>query len=109
MGTIGIFGKMKNTPANESVQTVALSSAHVISSGDIACSSTGVRFGKCIWPESGVNIHDVSIIKIDSSMIDQDRSQDLKLEGRQFYAGGLWVAFRSPLGPGQSPSGGSGG
>lgn len=42
-------------------------------------------------------------------MIDQDRSQDLKLEGRQFYAGGLWVAFRSPLGPGQSPSGGSGG
>lgn len=43
------------------------------------------------------------------SMIDQDRSQDLKLEGRQFYAGGLWVAFRSPLGPGQSPSGGSGG
>lgn len=69
MGTIGIFGKMKYTPANESVQTVALSSAHVISSGDIACSSTGVRFGKCIWPESGVNIHDVSIIKIDSSMI----------------------------------------
>lgn len=37
-------------------------------------------------------------------MIDQDRTQDLKLEGRQFYAGGLWVAFRSPLGPGQSPS-----
>lgn len=69
MGTIGIFGKMKYTPANESVQTVALSSAHVISSGDIACSSTGVRFGKYIWPESGVNIHDVSIIKIDSSMI----------------------------------------
>lgn len=39
-------------------------------------------------------------------MIDQDRTQDLKLEGRQFYAGGLWVAFRSPLGPGQSPIGG---
>lgn len=69
MGTIGIFGEMRNTRANNSVQTVAVSSAHVISSGDIACSSTGVRFGKCIWPESGVNIHDVSIVKIDSSMI----------------------------------------
>lgn len=69
MGTLGIFGEIKSTPANKSVKTVALSSPHVISSGDIACSSTGLRFGKCIWPESGGNIHDVSIIKIDSSMI----------------------------------------
>lgn len=69
MGTLGIFGEIKSTSANESVQTVALSSPHVISSGDIACSSTGFRFGKCIWPESSRNIHDVSIVKIDSSMI----------------------------------------
>lgn len=69
MGTLGIFGEIKSTSANESVQTVALSSPHVISSGDIACSSTGVRFGKCIWPESSRNFHDVSIVKIDSSMI----------------------------------------
>lgn len=69
MGTLGIFGEIKSKSNNKSVQTVALSSPHVISSGDIACSSTGVRFGKCIWPESGGNIHDVSIINIDSSMI----------------------------------------
>lgn len=69
MGTLGIIGEIKNRSENDSVQTVALSSAHVISSGDIACSSTGVRIGKCIWPESGGGIHDVSIVKIDSSMI----------------------------------------
>lgn len=69
MGTLGIFGEIKNTPENDSVQTVALSSAHVISSGDIAGLRNGVIFGKCIWPESGGDIHDVSIVNIDSSMV----------------------------------------
>lgn len=66
MGTLGIFGEIKK---NDSVQTVALSSAHVISSGDIAGLRNGDIFGKCIWPESGGDIHDVSIINIDSSMV----------------------------------------
>lgn len=69
MGTIGMFGEIKNALENDSIQTVALSSPHVISNGDIACSSTGDRIGECIWPGSKANIHDVSIVKIDSSLI----------------------------------------
>lgn len=69
MGTLGIFGEIKNATENDLVQTVALSSAHVISNGDIASLRNGVRLGRCIWPESGGDIHDVSIVKIDSSMI----------------------------------------
>lgn len=67
-GTIGMFGEI-STLENPSIHTVALSSPHVISSGDIACSSTGERIGECFWPGSKANIHDVSIIKIDPSMI----------------------------------------
>lgn len=69
MGTIGMFGEMKNTLENHSLHTVALSSPHVISSGDVAGTSTGERIGECIWPGSKANIHDVSIVKIDSSLI----------------------------------------
>lgn len=69
MGTIGMFGEMKNTLENHSLHTVALSSPHVISSGDVAGTSTGERMGECIWPGSKANIHDVSIVKIDSSLI----------------------------------------
>lgn len=69
MGTIGMFGEMKNTLENHSLHTVALSSPHVISSGDVAGTSTGERIGECIWPGSKANIHDVSIIKIDPSVI----------------------------------------
>lgn len=48
-GTIGMFGEIKNAleNPNPSIHTVALSSPHVISSGDIACSSTGERIGEC--------------------------------------------------------------
>lgn len=69
MGTVGMFGEIKNALKNDSTQTVALSSPHVISSGDIAGTSTGERIGECIWPASKANIHDVSIVKIDSSVI----------------------------------------
>lgn len=69
MGTIGMFGEMNNTVDNHSIHTVALSSPHVISSGDVAGTSTGERIGECIWPGSKANIHDVSIIKIDPSVI----------------------------------------
>lgn len=68
-GTLGIFGKMKNAAENDSIQTMALSSAHVISRGEVACTSAGRRFGECIWPESTSNIHDVSIIQVDPSSI----------------------------------------
>lgn len=69
MGTLGTFGEIKPGVENESIQTVALSSAHVISKGEVACTSAGGRFGECIWPESIANIHDVSIIQIDPSSI----------------------------------------
>lgn len=69
MGTVGIFGEIKNADENDSNQTVAISSPHVISSGEIACTATGGKFGECIWPENGSNIHDVSIIQIDFSSI----------------------------------------
>lgn len=69
MGTVGVFGEIKNALPCDSIQTVALSAPHVISSGDIACSSKGWRFGECIWPESSESIHDVSIVKIDPSVI----------------------------------------
>lgn len=68
-GTVGMFGEIRNTLQNDSFHTVALSSPHVISSGDVACSSTGEIIGECIWPGSKANIHDVSIVKIDSSLI----------------------------------------
>lgn len=69
MGTLGTFGEIKPGVENESIQTVALSSAHVISKGEVACTSAGGRFSECIWPESIANIHDVSIIQIDPSSI----------------------------------------
>lgn len=68
-GTVGMFGEIRDTLQNDLSHTVALSSPHVISSGDIACSSSGERIGECIWPGSKANIHDVSIVKIDSSVI----------------------------------------
>lgn len=68
-GTIGIFGEIKNALEKDSIQSVALSSPHVISNDDIVCSSTVERIGECIWPGSKANIHDVSIVKIDSSLI----------------------------------------
>lgn len=68
-GTIGIFGEIKKADENDTNHTVALSSPHVISSGEIACTTTGGRFGECIWPENSSNIHDVSIIQIDPSFI----------------------------------------
>lgn len=69
MGTLGIFGEMKTAVENESIQSVALSSAHVISRGEVACTSAGGKFGECILPGSIANIHDVSIIQIDPSSI----------------------------------------
>lgn len=68
-GTLGLFGEMKTALENDSIQTIALSSAHVISRGEVACTSAGRRFGECIWPGSTANIHDVSIIQIDPSSI----------------------------------------
>lgn len=67
-GTVGIFGEVKTAIENDIKQTVALSSGHVINSGDIACSCAGGRFGECIWPESSANIHDVAVVRIDSSL-----------------------------------------
>lgn len=64
-----MFVEIKKALKNDSIQTVALSSPHVISSGDIACTSTGESFGECIWPEGNDKTHDVSIVKIDSSVI----------------------------------------
>lgn len=63
------FGEIKNALEKDSIQTVALSFPHVISNDDIVCLSTVERIGECIWPGSKANIHDVSIVKIDSSLI----------------------------------------
>lgn len=68
-GTLGIFGEMKTAVENDSIQTMALSSAHVISGGEVVCTSAGRRFRECIWPGSTANIHNVSIKQIDPSPI----------------------------------------
>lgn len=77
-----MFGEIRTTRDNDSIQTVALSSPHVISSGDIACTSTGERFGE---PESKANIHDVSVVKTDSSVISslQQTIVDKQIEIRE--------------------------
>lgn len=69
MGTIGMFGRLENIVEHHSMQTVAISSAHVISAGTVASLPGGERFGECIWPDDMENIHDVSVIKIDSSCL----------------------------------------
>lgn len=70
MGTIGMFGSFKDTGKKDSMRTVAISSPHVISAGTVACLPDGMRFGECIWPESPENIHDISLIMIDTSSLD---------------------------------------
>lgn len=69
MGTIGMFGRLENIVEHHSMQIVAISSAHVISAGTVARLPGGERFGECIWPDDMENIHDVSVIKIDSSCL----------------------------------------
>lgn len=68
-GTIGMFGRLENRENHDSMQTVAISSAHVISAGTVASLPGGERFGECIWPDNIENIHDVSVIKIDTSCL----------------------------------------
>lgn len=68
VGTLGMFGEMKNTPRRNLIQTVALSTPHLFSSGDIAFSLNEKRIGECIWPENK-NIYDVSILKIEPAVI----------------------------------------
>lgn len=68
-GTIGMFGRLENIVEHDSMQTVAISSAHVISAGTVASLPGGERFGECIWPDNIENIHDVSVIKIDTSCL----------------------------------------
>lgn len=69
-GAPKVFLAKKKADENDTNHTVALSSPHVISSGEIACSTTGGRFGECIWPENSSNIHDVSIIQIEPSSVE---------------------------------------
>lgn len=68
-GTIGMFGRLENIVEHDSMQTVAISSPHVISAGTVASLPGGERFGECIWPDNIENIHDVSVIKIDRSCL----------------------------------------
>lgn len=68
-GTIGMFGRLENIDNHDSMQTVAISSPHVISAGTVASLPGGERFGECIWPDNIENIHDVSVIKIDTSCL----------------------------------------
>lgn len=73
-GTLGIFGELMREEQGASKQTkiaVALSSGHVISADTPAFVSTIGEIGECIWPlDSSNNIHDVSVIKIDQTRID---------------------------------------
>ena len=73
-GTLGIFGELTRVEQGASKQTkitVALSSGHVISANTPALVSTMGEIGECIWPlDSSNNIHDVSVIKIDQTRID---------------------------------------
>lgn len=78
MGTIGMFGSLKDTGNKDSMRTVAISSPHVINAGTVAYLPDGKRFGECIWPESSENIHDVSLIKIDTSSLNALQTSILK-------------------------------
>lgn len=69
MATVGMFGEINDNLKRDSIQTAALSTPHAFSSGDIAFSLDGRRIGECIWPKGKENIHDVSILKIESSVI----------------------------------------
>lgn len=70
MGTIGMFGEIPDTINRNTTHVVALTSPHVIWAGNIATLQTGERIGECIWPDrSPRNIFDISIIKIDSSVL----------------------------------------
>lgn len=70
MGTIGMFGKISDTINGNTTHVVALTSPHVIWAGNVATLPSGERIGECIWPErSPRNIFDISIIKIDSSVL----------------------------------------
>lgn len=70
MGTLGMFGEIYSNIEKSTTHTVALSSPHVIWSGNIATLTNGKKIGECIWPDnSTTNIQDVSIIKIDLSMM----------------------------------------
>lgn len=70
MGTIGMFGEISDTINRNTTHVVALTSPHVIWAGNVASLKTGERIGACIWPDrSPRNIFDISIIKIDSSVL----------------------------------------
>lgn len=70
MGTIGMFGEIPDTINRNTTHVVALTSPHVIWAGNVATLPTGERIGECIWPDrSPRNILDISIIKIDSSVL----------------------------------------
>lgn len=70
MGTIGMFGEISDTINRNTTHVVAQTSPHVIWAGNVATLPSGERIGECIWPErSPRNIYDISIIKIDSSML----------------------------------------
>ena len=71
-GTIGIFGKLRNRDANKAKEEiiVAISSGHVIDEGADAFVPSSGNIGKCIWPvPSSNNMFDVSVIKINTSLI----------------------------------------
>lgn len=70
VATVGMFGEINYIFKRDSIQTAALSTPHAFSTGDIAFSLNGRRIGECIWPpKRKANIHDVSIVKIESPVI----------------------------------------
>lgn len=76
MGTIGIFGVLQDSLQNNAEKTVAISSPDLFRMGDIA-SVKNEKIGVCIWPAKHdqrlQNIHDVSIIEIDSEKKDSSK------------------------------------
>lgn len=74
MGTIGIFGVLQDSLQNQAKKTVAISSPDLFREGNIASGANEERIGVCIWPvqpdQRLQNIHDVSIIDIDSEKKD---------------------------------------
>nr|XP_022309104.1 uncharacterized protein LOC111114878 [Crassostrea virginica] len=75
MGTLGIFGTLRDTiegPSQSENNIIALSSGHLIHENVAAFLSVNDRIGMCIWPaNSSDNILDVSVVKLDQNVIDR--------------------------------------
>ena len=71
-GTLGMFGKLRSKEAGRIKEefVVAISSGHVLEADADALVPSKGNIGKCIWPfPSSNNMFDVSVIKIDTSLI----------------------------------------